>query len=181
MSYVQSATRRFLLTSLALLVLSSAVHGQTSRDESARRQVTAVAGSGTAMGWLGVAAELYFSGGRFSGFGGLGYTPEIDEGDPTGLTFAAGARAYTLGIKHRAFAEFSFSQVAITSPSPFFGGGERHYGPGIQLGYQHLRPGGFTFMVSAGVGYALGVDEFVTGSSFGPLLNLGLGYTWRRP
>ena len=133
------------------------------------------------MGWLGVAAELYFSGGRFSGFGGLGYTPEIDEGDPTGLTFAAGARAYTLGIKHRAFAELSFSQVAITSPPSFLGGGERHYGPGIQLGYQHLRPGGFTFMVSAGVGYALGVDEFVTGSSFGPLLNLGLGYTWRRP
>ena len=181
MSYVQNATRRLLLTSLPLLVLFSALRGQTSSDESARRQVTAVGGLGNAMGWLGLAAELYLSGGRFSGFGGVGYTPEIDPGDPTGLTFAAGARAYTLGNKHRAFAELSFSQVAISSRPTFLGGGERHYGPGIQVGYQHVRPGGFTFMVSAGVGYALGVDEFVTGSSIGPLLNLGLGYTWRRP
>jgi hypothetical protein len=181
MSYVQNATRRFLLTSLPLLVLSSALHGQTSSDESARRQVTAVAGSGNDMGWLGVGAEFYFSGGRLSGFGGVGYTPEIDQGDPTGLTVAAGVRAYTLGIKHRGFVELSLSQVAILSRPAFFGGGERYYGPGIQVGYQYVRAGGFTFVVSGGVGYALDVDEVVTASSVGPLLNLGLGYTWRRP
>ena len=180
MSYVQNATRRFLLTSLPLLVLS-ALHGQTSSDESERRQVTAVAGVGNDMGWLGVGAEFYFSGGRLSGFGGIGYTPEIDPGDPTGPTFAAGVRAYTLGIKHRGFAELSFSQVAISTRPAFLGGGERHYGPGIQIGYQYVRAGGFTFMVSGGVGYALGVDESVTSSSVQPLLNLGLGYTWRRP
>ncbi len=185
MSYVQNATRRFLLTSLPLLVLSSALHGQTSSDESARRRVTAVAGLGNDMGWLGVGAEFYFSGGRLSGFGGVGYTPEIDQGDPTGMTFAAGVRAYTLGIKHRGFAELSLSQVAtsrrLVSLAEFEFEGERHYGPGIQLGYQHLRPGGFTFMVSAGVGYALGVDAFVPGSRVGVIVGLGLGYTWRRP
>ncbi len=194
MSYVQNATRRFLLTSLPLLVLSSALHGQTSSDESARRQVTAVAGSGNAMGWLGVAAEFYFSAGRLSGFGGVGYLPEIDQGDPTGLTFAAGVRAYTLGIKHRAFAELSFSQVAIEGATLAFveepigvfnfvvvKEGERHYGPGIQAGYQYVTAGGFTFVVSAGFGYALGVDDSVASSSVGGLGGLGLGYTWRKP
>ncbi len=181
MSYVQNATRRFLLTSLPLLVLSSALHGQTSSDESARRQVTAVAGFGNAMGWLGVAAEFYFSGGRLSGFGGVGYTPVIDHGDPSGLTFAAGVRAYTLGIKHRGFAELSLSQVATSRRPAFLGEGERHYGPGIQVGYQYVGAGGFTFVVSAGVGYALGVDEFVPGSRVGVIGGLGLGYTWRRP
>ena len=133
------------------------------------------------MGWLGAAAEFYFSGGRLSGFGGVGYTPEINQGDPTGMTFAAGVRAYTLGIKHRAFAELSFSQVAISSRPAFLGEGERHYGPGIQAGYQYVTAGGFTFVVSAGVGYALGKPESVTSSSVSPLLNLGFGYTWRRP
>ncbi len=175
MSYVQNATRRFLLTSLALLVLSSAVHGQTSRDESARRQVTAVGGLGNAMGWLGVAAELYFSGGRLSGVGGVGYTL-----DPTGLTFAAGVRAYTLGIKHRGFAELSLSQQVVTSPPAFLGEGGRYYGPGIQVGYQYVTAGGFTFVVSAGVGYALDVDEFVSSRVAG-MGSLGFGYTWRRP
>ena len=182
MSYVQNATRRFLLTSLPLLVLSSALHGQTSSDESARRQVTAVAGLGNDMGWLGVGAEFYFSGGRLSGFGGVGYTLEIDQGDPTGLTFAAGVRAYTLGIKHRGFAELSLSQVSVTTRRPVaLGDGERNYGPGIQAGYQYVTAGGFTFVVSAGVGYGLGVDEFVLGRGFKYLSNLGLGYTWRRP
>jgi hypothetical protein len=127
-----------------------------------------------------VAAEFYFSGGRLSGFGGVGYTLEIDQGDPTGLTFAGGVRAYTLGIKHRGFAELSFSQVTTSRPLFALGEGKRHYGPGIQAGFQHVGAGGFTFVVSAGVGYAL-VDEFVIGSRVQPLLNLGLGYTWRRP
>ena len=194
MSYVQNATRRFLLTSLPLLVLSPALHGQTSSAESERRRVTAVAGLGNDMGWLGVGAEFYFSGGRLSGFGGVGYTPEIDQGDPTGLTVAAGVRAYTLGIKHRGFVELSFSQLVIKGATlalvrdpvgvvsfVVVEEGERHYGPGIQAGYQYVTAGGFTFLVSAGVGYALGIDESATSSSVQPLVNLGLGYTWRRP
>ncbi len=183
MTYVQNATRRFLLTSLPLLVLSSELRGQTSSDESARRQVTAVAGLGNDMGWLGVGAEFYFAGGRLSGFGGVGYLPEIDPGDATGLTVAAGVRAYTPGIKHRGFGELSLSQVATSRRLISLGEfeGERHYGPGIQAGYQYVAAGGFTFVVSAGVGYALGKPESVTSSSVQPLLNLGLGYTWRRP
>lgn len=192
MSYIQNATRRCLLTSLPLLVLSSALHGQTSSDESARpsaRQVTAVAGVGNAMGWLGVGVESYFSEGRLSAFGGLGYMTELDQGYPTGLTFAAGVRAYTLGSKHRVFAELSLSQVTVQKsiralveePVGVFNfvvvrESKRHYGPGLQAGYQYVTGWGFTFMVSGGAGYQFHGDNNVH-----PLVNLGLGYTWRRP
>lgn len=141
------------------------------------------------MGWLGVAVESYHSDGRFSAFGGLGYTPEYDQGVPAGPTFAAGIRAYTLGIKHRVFAELSVFQVAIRRSIRAFveesvgvfnvmevKDGKRYYGPGLQVGYQYVTAGGFTFVVSAGAGHAFGVaDRFLD------LLNLGLGYTWRRP
>ena len=185
-----------VLVATSFLAMPSCLAGQ-QESESARpgaRQVTAVAGLGNDMGWLGVGAEFYFSGGRLSGFGGVGYTPEINQGDPTGLTFAVGVRAYTPGIKHRGFVELSFSQVVIKGATlalvrdpvgvvsfVVVEEGERHYGPGIQAGYQYVTAGGFTFLVSAGVGYALGIDESATSSSVRLLSNLGLGYTWRKP
>jgi hypothetical protein len=65
-------------------------------------------------------------------FAGLGYTPGLDQGDPTGLTFACGLRGHTAGERHRAFLEGSISQVLIET--------------GLF--------GGFTFMASVGVGCA---------------------------
>ena len=47
--------------------------------------------------------ERYFLDERLSVFVGLGYTPRLDQGDPTGPTFAAGLRSFTSGIKHRFF------------------------------------------------------------------------------
>lgn len=45
------------------------------------------------MGWLGVQGERYFGTDRmFSGFVGLGWTPEIDQGDPDGPAGAIGGR-----------------------------------------------------------------------------------------
>ncbi len=38
------------------------------------RRFTMLAGVGNAMGWLGAQGERYFRNGRFSAFGGLGYT-----------------------------------------------------------------------------------------------------------
>ncbi len=49
------------------------------------------------------------------------------------------------------------------------------YDQGVPAG-PTFAAGGFTFVVSAGAGHAFGVaDRFLE------LLNLGLGYTWRRP
>jgi hypothetical protein len=72
--------------------------------------------------------EGYFARERLSGFVGLGYTPEVDEGDPSGPTFAIGLRGFTPGIKHRGFLALSLSQLALESgfvenPRRFYGAG----------------------------------------------------------
>ena len=59
------------------------------------------------MGWFGAQGERYFLDERLSVFVGLGYTPSLDQGDPTGPTFAAGLRTFTSGAKHRLFVEGS--------------------------------------------------------------------------
>src|SRR4029078_3576928 len=116
-------------------------------------RVTVTAGFGNAMGWLGAQAERYLAHGLLSVFGGLGYTPSIDAFDPEGVTLAAGVRGYTAGLKHRGFAEASLCQVGIwTAPGP----PSRFYGPCAQLGYQFASRGGFTVLLSVGVGYAVG-------------------------
>lgn len=166
----------------AFLIPSASLRGQetdpdpeesTSSQPPARR-VTALMGVGNDLGWLGGQVEAYFSGDRLSAFVGLGYTPEIDTGDPTGVTPAAGVRAYTAGSNHRVFGEASVSQISTTTPA-----GGRHYGPGVQVGYQYVADGWFTFFISGGAGVALGVPEHISGSQVQPLVNLGAGYTWR--
>lgn len=136
--------------------------------------VTVTAGVGNAMGWFGVQAERYLVHGRLSAFGGLGYTPSIDAYDPEGVTFAAGVRGYTGGLKHRAFAEASACQVGTVSDPDR---PRRFYGPCGQLGYQFASRGGFTFLASLGVGYAIGARTYQN-RTLG-LVGLGLGYTWR--
>jgi hypothetical protein len=115
---------------------------------------------------------------RLSAFLGLGYTFSRDEGDPSGLTFAAGLRGFTAGIKHRGFLEAAACQIFIERGFGFDGENSRLYGPCVQAGYQFASRGGFTTMLSLGLGYAPGVPEGESG--FGALANVGLGYTWRR-
>jgi hypothetical protein len=109
-------------------------------------------------------------------FAGLGYTPPLDEGDAKGVTLAGGVRAFTPGIKHRGFLELSVSQLAIEKFC--FDDCHRHYGPGLQAGYQFVSRGGFTLFASVGLGVLIdappGEDE-VAG-----MAGLGLGYTWRK-
>ena len=140
------------------------------------RVVTVTAGIGNSMGWLGVQGERYFGADRLSAFVGTGYTPSLDQGEPSGPTFAAGLRGYTAGFTHRGFLEASVSQIytEVIGLEP----GRRLYGPGLAAGYQFVSRGGFTLMASLGLGYAPGVDDGHT--KFGGLANLGLGYTWRR-
>jgi hypothetical protein len=81
------------------------------------RVATVTAGIGNNMGWLGVQGERYFARERLSAFLGLGYTPSVDTGDPTGPTFALGLRGYTGGIKHRGFLALSVSQLFVEAES----------------------------------------------------------------
>ena len=76
------------------------------------RVASLTAGLGNVMGWFGLHGEGYFARERLSGFVGLGYTPSVDEGDPSGPTFAIGLRGFTTGIKHRGFLALSLSQLA---------------------------------------------------------------------
>ena len=139
------------------------------------RKVTAVAGIGNAMGWLGAQVEHYFAREQFSAFAGFGYTLADVEGDPAGATFAAGARGFTAGLKHRGFLELSISQIAVRAA--VFDEGDRYYGPGLQAGYQFVSRGGFSLMASLGLGYGLGIPDGET--KVHGLGALGLGYTWR--
>ncbi|MCI0372270.1 MAG: hypothetical protein L0214_13085 [candidate division NC10 bacterium] len=141
------------------------------------RLVSLTAGVGNAMGWFGAQGERYLLDERLSIFVGLGYTPQIDPGDPTGPTFAAGLRSFTSGLRHRFFMEASASQLIVEPVGA--DGGRRLYGPGLQGGYQFVPAGGFTLMASVGAGYALGVPR--GGDPWATQVGLGLGYTWRRP
>lgn len=165
---------RLLLLVVVFLGLPAVMLGQDAQPAPpATRTTTLMGGAGNAMGWFGGQVEVYFSGDRFSAFGGLGYTPALDSGDPSGITGAAGLRGYTRGLRHRALLELSISQVAVETGAE----DKRLYGPGLQVGYQYTALGGFTILVSVGVGYAPGTSE-----QFSPveaLGGLGFGYTWR--
>jgi hypothetical protein len=153
---------------------SPVLMGQES--DAAPRVATVTAGIGNTMGWLGLQGERYFAHERLSAFLGLGYTPSIDQGDPSGATFAVGLRGFTAGVKHRGFLALSVSQLFVESG--FTEDGSRLYGPGVEAGYQFTSRGGFTALVGLGVGYAPGVPDGE--SEVGSMIELGVGYTWRR-
>jgi hypothetical protein len=165
-----------LLIALLLVSLPLPVAGQAPDSAPSRQRVaTLTAGTGNALGWFGVQGERYWRD-RYSGYIGLGYTPSLDD-YPSGPTFAAGVRGYTGGYRHRGFLELSFSQLVLFRG---FGDddGSRLYGPGLQGGYQLATSGGFTAMVSAGIGYAPTVPE--GNDEVGWMGGLSVGYTWRR-
>lgn len=164
-------------TSFAILLLLLVPRSMPAQAAARMRVVSVTAGVGNAMGWFGAQGERYFGPDRLSAFVGAGYTPTLDQYEPSGLTFAAGLRGYTAGFKHRGFLEASVTQIftEVNGLEP----GRRLYGPGLAAGYQFASRGGFTLMTSLGLGYAPGVDDGHT--KVGGLVNLGLGYTWRRP
>jgi hypothetical protein len=165
---------RYLPALCLALLAATAAPAQSQVPTPGPRTATLVAGIGNAMGWFGLQGEGYLAQERISLFGGLGYTPSIDEGDPTGVTVAAGVRGFTRGATHRGFLELSVSQVAIEEGP----GGRRLYGPGLQAGWQYAARRGFTAMASVGLGYA--PDAVFGTASVVPTLGLGAGYTWRR-
>lgn len=166
-----------LLTILLLVSLPAPLAGQAPPSVTTRQRIaTITAGTGNALGWFGVQGERYWRD-RYSAFAGVGYTPAIEDDYPSGATFAAGVRGFTGGYRHRAFLELSLSQLVLVRS---FSDDEqrRIYGPGLQAGYQYAAAGGFTVMISLGVGYAPSVPEGE--DEVGLLGGLSFGYTWRR-
>lgn len=163
-------------TWFAILLLLLVPRSMPAQAAAPLRVVTVTAGIGNAMGWLGAQGERYFGPDRLSAFVGAGYTPSLDQYEPSGPTFAAGFRGYTAGYKHRGFLEASVSQLFIEADP--FESGRRLYGPGLAAGYHYASRGGFTLMASLGLGYAPGVPDGHT--KVAGVANLGLGYTWRR-
>jgi hypothetical protein len=169
------------VAALSLVALAATARAQEPAA-SDDRSATVTVGFGNAMGWLGGQGEKYFSGSRLSAFAGLGYAPDLaEEGEQaaSGLAVAAGLRAYTPGRAHRGFAELSVScletETALEGQPADL---SRRYGPGLQVGYQHVSRGGFTLTLSAGVGAVVGETN---GDGRGALmLGIGIGKTWRR-
>ena len=170
--------RPLVRTLLLVLLPWAPVAGQepTATPPVQPRVASLTAGLGNVMGWFGLHGEGYFARERLSGFVGLGYTPSVDPGDPSGPTFAIGLRGFTTGIKHRGFLALSLSQLALETGA--VENPRRFYGPGLEAGYHYVARGGFTFLVSLGLGVAPGVPEGE--KEVGEVLALGLGYTWRR-
>ena len=147
-------------------------------------RATFMGGVGHAMGWFGFQGEYYFNAGRASTFFGVGYTPDgeddlgYDRPSPSGATVAFGGRVFRGGSKHRAFLEASISQLVWESYGRTIETFEtnRLYGPGIQVGYQRIADSGFTFLISSGVGYAIGTE---VASATQLMLGLGIGGTLR--
>jgi len=161
-----------------LLVATTATAQVPEPRSSNAPKATLLLGFGNSLGWLGLQAEGYFAAGRASVFGGLGYTPEVDR-SWSGVAVAGGARLFTSRKTHRFFVEASVSQLRVEKPSDASQprGDERIYGPGLQVGYQLMKAGGFTFMLSVGVGHTIDRPSHLQGTA--GLASVGLGYTWR--
>jgi hypothetical protein len=166
---------RPLLIVIALVAFDHSHALAQSAPAPLARAATVTGGVGNAMGWLGVQGERYLHRERLSLFAGIGYLPEGESGDTSGVAFAGGLRVFTTKPRHRAFLEGSVSLVAIRLAC--FEQCERYYGPGVQVGYQFVSRRGLTVLASIGGGYAPGAPD---GGEVAGLFGLGVGYTWRR-
>lgn len=174
--------RLLSLAALSLAVLPAAAHAADPAPAPGDRKLTVLGGFGVATANVGLQAEVHFAR-HFSAFGGFGYLPESEDGDlaeASGAGFAAGLRAYTPGRIHRGFLEvavspIAFEQAPIGIPTEDL---SLRYGPAFQAGWQMTRPGGFTLVLSLGIGHVSGDAQYE--SDTGPVAFLGLGYTWRR-
>lgn len=159
----------FALVSLGLAVPLAA--------QAPERQFTVLAGIGNSLGWFGGSLEAYLGSGRLTAYAGLGYTPSLESGDPSGVTLAGGLRYYTRGSRHRGYLEGGVGQIAIDSPGDASISGKRYYGPMAMVGYQHVGGSGFTQQLGVGIGFVTGADEVVAQTAY-PVFTIGLGYTW---
>ena len=76
---------RSLIILAFALVLPAQAEAQAPAETPAPRLITVTAGSGNSMGWYGLQGERYLRSDRFSVFGGIGYVPEFEPGDASGV------------------------------------------------------------------------------------------------
>jgi opacity protein-like surface antigen len=127
-------------------------------------RLTVMAGLGNTFAGLGGTVEYRFSR-ETSVVGGLGV------GLANGVDAAGGLRLFTPGVRHRAFLEAVFAPMAV-STGPF--DDKVYYGPGLSAGYGYTSGGGFSALIGIGAGWATTVETVEL------VVNVGLGYTWRR-
>jgi hypothetical protein len=159
---------RCVLTAVVLLV----VLASSASSQEQRPSIALTGGLGNVLGGLGAGVEYYLASSRISAAAGLGYWPEESLCNRGTLSGAAAMRGF-IGGRHRGFLELSYSLLQVSCT---FGGDdlERHYGPGLSLGYRYTGSDGFTFTAGAGVGDV--PDDFGTEV----IVLLSLGYTWHR-
>lgn len=171
-------SRPVAIAAVLLMALMPVSVAPTAAQDDSPPGFAALIGVGHDMGWFGAQAEGYVRPG-LAIFGGLGWTPEIRDDTPTGPTFAFGVRQYVGSARHRGFLEANVSQVLVITADSV-SSGDRFYGPGLQAGYSFVSQGGLSALVSAGLGYAVGLDPAQEGDDFALLFGLGVGYTWRQ-
>lgn len=164
----------FAAVTLLASVLPEAALGQAAAPGTPRTGITA--GLGNVYGGFGVGLEQYFLRSHISGVVGGGFVPGTSDGNPQTGALAAAVRGYAGGKRHRGFLEASVSLVAVSWTRV---GGQiihfdRHYGPGLSVGYQYTAVGGFSVLAGLGAGWALGAGRAE------PIASFGLGHTWRR-
>ena len=181
---MRKSFRRAVRTVVVLSSIGTCTSLPTANAAERIPVAAVILGGGNSMGWLGGQVEYYFANGRASVLAGVGYVPKDSEKPtlPTGVAGAGAVRVFTAVGRHRSFLEVSVSELrreaTVTMVGPTVVGlNQKHlYGPGFQLGYQHVSTGGFTFLASAGVGFPLGSETNTSAAFMG---GLGMGYTWR--
>lgn len=134
--------------------------------------VSLTAGVGNAFGGVGLRGEVLVAQGRIGLLAGGGILPGSYDLDSP-ILGAVSLRYYVGRERHRLFADASLS--ALTVYDLLLPGEPAivDYGPGFSLGYTYLSKAGLTLTVGGGVG--------LTDNSAVPIVQLGFGWTWRKP
>jgi len=171
-------TRTLALAALTLTLSPLGARAAETTPPLGDRKLAVLAGVGTTTAGYGLQAELRF-GRHFSAFGGFGYSPE-SQGEYSsrraeGAGVAGGLRAYTPGRIHQAFVEVAVAPITSEQGTQ---GLFLRYAPTFQAGWQMTRAGGFTLVLSLGVGHAPANAQLESDTS--GVFSIGLGHTWRR-
>jgi hypothetical protein len=138
-------------------------------------------GFGNVRGFVGGSVERFIAEGGQSFAVGVGRFPSGAstgrDSDPWFTAFGAAYRKYFGSGSHQASVEASVSMVnfsaTVSLPNQTVGV-DRHYGPGLAVGYRYTTRIGLHFDVSGGIGRAVGVEE----GSLEFIGGLAVGYTW---
>ena len=151
---------------MATVTVGGPVCAQDCTPLGPARRVSGRVGMGNTFGGFGGGLEYLVANSRMSLVAGLGGVPG------TGVAAAGGLRIHTARSRHRLYVEAAVAPLAV-SDAIGFSDDQTWYGPALSAGYSYAARTGFSALAGAGVGWAPGI------TTFEPVLNVGLGYTWR--